>query len=245
MHVLHPDDDLGMGFIMHHVAGETIPRRILRDGRFEFARREFASQCGRLLARIHNLSRTNLPALRTSSAMGEVDLLGAEHARRGAARPVFCAAFRWLARHAPPVSRLSLVHGDFRNGNLIIGQEGIRAVLDWELAHLGDPMEDLGWLCVNAWRFGQRDLPVGGLGTREDLFAAYERAGGASVDPERVHFWEVLGTLKWGVICEGMAHEFMNGDGSVERAAIGRRASEAEIDLLDLLCPRPRGSHAS
>jgi aminoglycoside phosphotransferase (APT) family kinase protein len=131
-----------------------------------------------------------------------------------------------------------LVHGDFRNGNLMIGPDGIRALLDWELTHLGDPMEDLAWLCVNSWRFGQIDQPVGGFGNREELYAGYEAAGGR-VDEPRVHFWEVLGSLKWGIMCQMGAADFVSGvDLSVERAAIGRRASETEIDLLRLLMPR-------
>ena len=130
------------------------------------------------------------------------------------------------------------MHGDFRNGNLMVDGNGLAGVLDWELAHFGDPMEDLGWLCVNAWRFGNIALPVGGFGTREDLFAGYRAAGG-TVDEERVRFWEVFGTLKWGVICEGMGDAWLTGaEPSVERAAIGRRASEADIDLLNLIAPR-------
>lgn len=102
------------------------------------------------------------------------------------------------------------MHGDFRNGNLIIGAEGVRAVLDWELAHLGDPMEDLGWVCVNSWRFGEIDKPVGGFGSREELFAGYEAAG-RKVDPARVKFWEVMGTLRWGIMCGGMMQRFREG----------------------------------
>jgi len=130
------------------------------------------------------------------------------------------------------------VHGDFRNGNLIIGQDGVRAVLDWELAHFGDPMEDLGWICVNSWRFGEIDKPVGGFGSREELFAGYEAAGG-KIDAASVTFWEVMGTLRWGVMCCGMMQGFRRSpDHSMERAMIGRRASETEIDLLRLLAPR-------
>ncbi len=150
-------------------------------------------------------------------------------------RPVFELALRWLAEHDPGPSReITLVHGDFRHGNLIIGPDGVRAVLDWELAHLGDPMEDLGWICVNSWRFGEIDKPVGGFGSREDLFAGYEEAG-RKVDPDRVMFWEVMGTLRWGVMCCGMMQRFRTGpDHSMERAMIGRRSSETEIDLLAL-----------
>src|SRR5699024_1062018 len=126
----------------------------------------------------------------------------------------------------------------FRNGNLLVNEDGLCAVLDWELAHMGDPMEDLGWICVNSWRYGNIDKPVGGFGEREDLFAGYESAGGR-VCPERVRFWEILGSLKWGIMCEGMAHTYLSGtERNIEKLAIGRRASEAEIDLLRLLAPR-------
>ena len=150
-------------------------------------------------------------------------------------RPVFELALRWLRDHDPgPSSEVTLVHGDFRHGNLIIGPDGVRAVLDWELAHFGDPMEDLGWICVNSWRFGEIDKPVGGFGSREDLFAGYEEAG-RKVDPDRVMFWEVMGTLRWGIMCCGMMQRFRSGpDHSMERAMIGRRSSETEIDLLRL-----------
>ena len=153
---------------------------------------------------------------------------------------MFDLAFRWLEERAGTMSaEPTLVHGDFRNGNLMVGPDGVRAVLDWELAHRGDPMEDLGWISVNSWRFGEIDRPVGGFGSREELFAGYEAAGGARVDPERVRFWEVLGTLKWGIMCAGMATSFASGaDRSIERGTIGRRASETEIDLLRLLAPR-------
>jgi aminoglycoside phosphotransferase (APT) family kinase protein len=128
-----------------------------------------------------------------------------------------------------------VVHGDFRNGNLIIGPEGIRAVLDWELAHLGDPLEDLGWLCVKAWRFGS-PLPVGGFGTIDQLIAAYEGAGGRPVDAGALHWWQVLGTLRWGIICIVQALTHTSGAlRSVELAAIGRRVCEVEWDLLELL----------
>lgn len=127
------------------------------------------------------------------------------------------------------------MHGDFRNGNLMIGPEGVRAVLDWELAHIGDPMEDLGWLCVNSWRFGRIDKPVGGFGDYAELYAGYEAAGGPPVNRAMAKWWEMFGTLRWGVMCTGSLAAFRSVDASVERAMIARRTSETEIDLLRLM----------
>lgn len=238
-YVLRPDDHLGHGFIMGLIEGETIARKILREPQFDSVRPSLACACGQYMARIHRIDRHRLPPLRVETAQAAIEHYFKEHRRFNCSRPVFELAFRWVRDHAPAdLDVPALVHGDFRNGNLIVGPEGIRAVLDWELAHLGDPMEDLGWICVNSWRFGNIDLPVGGFGVREDLFAGYEAAGG-KVDAERVRFWEIFGTLKWGVMCENMVATFLSGaDRSVERAAIGRRVSETELDLLCLLAPQ-------
>ncbi|MGY3453684.1 phosphotransferase family protein [Bradyrhizobium sp. USDA 4353] len=242
LHVLTPGDDLGTGFIMRRVEGETIARKILRDVEFAEARPRLARQLGGIAAGIHGIARAKLPALREMNATREIAELAREYRSFDWPRPVFELALRWLSQNDPgPSDVVTLVHGDFRNGNLIIGSDGVRAVLDWELAHLGDPMEDLGWICVNSWRFGEIDKPVGGFGAREDLFASYEAAG-RKVDPDRVNFWEVMGTLRWGVMCCGMMQRFRIGpDHSMERAMIGRRASETEIDLLRLLAPRGEG----
>jgi aminoglycoside phosphotransferase (APT) family kinase protein len=238
LYVLKSQDDLGTGFIMERVEGETIARKILRDAQFAEIRPHLARQLGEVAAGIHALPRERLPRLREMTATREISELGREYKSFDWPRPVFELALRWLAEHDPgPPEKVTLVHGDFRHGNLIIGPEGVRAVLDWELAHLGDPMEDLGWICVNSWRFGEIDKPVGGFGSREDLYAGYESTG-RKVDPDRARFWEVMGTLRWGVMCCGMMHRFRSGDHSMERAMIGRRASETEIDLMALLAPR-------
>jgi aminoglycoside phosphotransferase (APT) family kinase protein len=239
LHVLQPQDELGTGFIMARVEGETIARKILRDDQFAQARPKLARQLGQVLAGIHGLALAQLPVLRRMTATREIAELERDYRSFDWPRPVFELALRWLRDRDPgPPQQVTLVHGDFRHGNLIIGPDGVRAVLDWELAHTGDPMEDLGWICVNSWRFGEIDKPVGGFGSREELFAGYEAAG-HSVDPDRVKFWEVMGTLRWGVMCCGMMQRFRSGpDHSMERAMIGRRSSETEIDLLRLLAPR-------
>ena len=153
------------------------------------------------------------------------------------AQPVFELALSWLDRRKPaPIAEPVLVHGDYRTGNYLADESGVTAILDWEGAHLGDPVEDLGWLCVKSWRFGSVDRPAGGFGSREELWRAYERAGGGAVEPRRAHWWEVFGTVRWGIICHTQAWKHLSGSlKSMEMAAIGRRAVETEVDLLQLL----------
>lgn len=239
--ILEPEDGLGAGYLMSRVDGETIPQKILRDERFSAARQRLARQCGEALAQIHRVPVDDLGFLKRQSADLLVENLYAEYQGYREPRPVFELAFRWLREHLPPDPQCySLVHGDFRNGNLMVDEQGLKSVLDWELAYVGDPMADLGWLCVPSWRFGQLDLPVGGFGPLEDLFDGYEEVTGFRPEAEVVRFWEIFGTLKWGVICQKMAASFMSGaDISPERGAIGRRTSETEVDLLQALVPLP------
>jgi aminoglycoside phosphotransferase (APT) family kinase protein len=235
--LLRPEDGLGRGFVMDRVEGETIPRRILRDGEYADARPRLATQCGEIAARIHAIDPETLPHLPTNGAATQLDQFRALLDTFGEPHPAFELGLRRLAeRIPPPPIRPGLVHGDFRNGNFIVGPEGIRAVLDWELAHLGDPAEDLGWLCVKSWRFGVADKLVGGFGDIADLLAAYEGAGGRPVEAETLRFWVALGTLRWGVICVGQAFTHLAGVvRSVELATLGRRVAETEWDLLEIL----------
>jgi aminoglycoside phosphotransferase (APT) family kinase protein len=235
-HVLTPDDGLGHGFIMQFVEGETLGGRIVRDPRFAEVRPRLARQCGEILARIHSMPAAAAPNLKLATPAEALAQWRASYDATAWPRPMFELAFAWLAaRVPPPPATPRLVHGDFRNGNLMIGPTGVVAVLDWELAHIGDPMEDLGWICVNPWRFGVVDKPVGGFGAREDLYAGYEAASGTEVDRAHVTFWEVFGALKWGVMCAGMTASFRTGDPTVERSVIARRASETEVDLMRIL----------
>lgn len=235
-HVLTPGDDLGQGYVMQRIEGETLGHKIARAPDFAEARKTLAFDCGKAMAQIHAIDLAALPDLPTKPPAGMLAELEVGYRATETPRPVMELALRFLKDRTPAEPRLTLVHGDFRNGNIIVGPEGLRAVLDWELAYVGDPMADLGWICVNSWRFGELDSPVGGFGRREDLFAGYEAGGGARVDPERVRFWEVLGVMRWGLMCAGMVNAYRSGASvSVERPMIARRASETELDLLDLL----------
>jgi aminoglycoside phosphotransferase (APT) family kinase protein len=209
--------------------GETIARKLLRDDEYAGARTVLPAQLGAALAALHRIPADAVEGLPSTDQMAQyrevLDLSGEPH-------PAFELAFRWLDAHRPTSTRRTLVHGDFRLGNVIVDESGLRAVIDWELAHAGDPMEDLGWLCVKAWRFGGRE-PVAGLAPYEALFDAYEAAGGESVDPDEVRWWEVLGTLKWGIMCIMQSRAHLTGMArSHELAAIGRRVCENEHDLF-------------
>ena len=234
--LLDPEDGLGAGFLMDRIEGETIPRRILRDDAFAAARPRLVAQCGAVAAQIHAVDTSTLPPLPIATGREQIGQQRSLLDAFDEPHPALELGLRWLDRHTPDAAEPALVHGDFRNGNFVIGAEGIRSVLDWELAHLGDPIEDLGWLCVKSWRFGNADRVVGGFGDLDDLLAAYADASGVTVSEDAVRFWVVLGTVKWGVICVGQALAHLNGlVRSVELAALGRRVAEMEWDLLDLL----------
>lgn len=193
-HVLSPDDALGDGFLMERIEGETLPRRIIRDAAYAGARDMLARQIGDALARLHAASTDALPPLPVSDARTQLDRIEAEIARPDVQpRPVFELAVKWLRQRVPEAVEPRLVHGDFRIGNLIVGPDGLRAILDWEVAHLGDPAEDLAWMQVPPWRFGVLDKPVGGVGQAADVYASYAARAGAPVDVARVRFWQVFG----------------------------------------------------
>jgi aminoglycoside phosphotransferase (APT) family kinase protein len=215
--------------VLEAIDGETIARKILRDDEFATARTNLVADFGAALAAIHRLDPATCTGLTSTDQLSlytaNLDVLGEPH-------PVLELVRNWLIDNRPDTHTESVVHGDFRLGNVIVGDEGLRAVIDWELAHLGDPMEDLGWLCVKAWRFGH-PAPVAGLGSYDELIAAYEAAGGARVDRRSLRWWEVLGTWKWAVMCIGQAAVHLNGvSRSHELAAIGRRVCENEYDLF-------------
>jgi aminoglycoside phosphotransferase (APT) family kinase protein len=238
-YVLAPEDALGEGFLMQRIAGATLPGKILRDAALASVRPKLASQLGGIAAAIHAIDLSRLPELPLLDAQHQVQHLHSQYQSQETARPVFELAFRWLREHLPPTVAPVLVHGDYRHGNLVVGAQGVHAVLDWELAHIGDPVEDLAWLCIPPWRFGELDKPVGGFGMREELLDAYERASGMSIDRQRLAWWDVLGSLRWGVMCADMPKWLRSGrDTSVERAMIARRASESELDLMRILSPR-------
>src|SRR5258708_4944979 len=227
---LATEDGLGEAYVMRRIGGTAIARKLLRDSPYAGARQKIAGQLGEILARIHAVDVRTLPPLAHREAADHIDSLRGLLDTLGQPQPVFELALSWLNRRKPqPAAAPVLVHGDYRTGNYLADETGVTAILDWEGAHLGDPIEDLGWACGKSWRFG-------GFGNREELWTAYERAGGDKVDSARAHWWEVFGTVRWGIICHTQAWKHLSGaQKSMELASIGRRGVETEVDLLQLL----------
>lgn len=218
--------------ICNAIAGETIVRRIYRT-LDDAGRDRLLHQCAQALADIHRTDPSGL-------GLAESDQLSEWRNRMdemGDTTATFEWAFRWLAANRPPPSPHVLVHGDFRMGNLIVDENGLAAVLDWELVYTGEVYEDLAWFCIRAWRFGApEDMGAGGLGSVESFLSAYEAAAGTTLDRDVFRWWLTVATLRWGVICRFQAERHLSGQTpSVELAAIGRRVAETEWDVLDLL----------
>jgi aminoglycoside phosphotransferase (APT) family kinase protein len=235
--------------IMERVEGETLARRILRDREFALARTRLLGQVAAAMAHLHAVDVDSVvPHLRHRSTDQLVDDIESMLDSGPNPHPAFELALRWLRTNQPVEQSPAVVHADFRMGNLIVGPDGLRSVIDWELSHAGDPIRDLGYFCVRSWRFGADDKPAGGIGTRRELVEEYERAGGRHVDMATLRFWEVYGTTVWGVQTGFLAQQFLrDGVRSIELAAIGRRAVEMEHDVLTLLghCPSPEATRAA
>ena len=230
------EEELGDSYIMHFVEGESIARKILRDKEYKKALIILAYQCGEAIAKIHNVDINNFSFLPKKPAEDQLEDLYSTYQSFEQPSPVFEYAYLWLKEQDFGNFQESLVHGDFRLGNIIVNADGLQSIIDWELAHIGNPLQDLGWVCGNSWRFGKNDKVVGGFGELEDLLEGYNSISKLKVNKEMVKCWQVFGTFRWGVICLIQAYAHLNGTiNSIEKAAIGRRVSETEIDIVDLL----------
>ena len=235
--ILHKDDGLGSGYVTEFVDGQTLGAKISRDSAFLPAHEKMTEQAGIMLARIHSIDRATVPFLKEHGPQDQVRIyrkLVEHHSYR---LPALEFGLRWAEQNVPQRNQLGVIHGDFRNGNFIATPEaGIRAVLDWEIGQVGDPMQDLGWFCVKTWRFGG-SRPAGGFGSREKLFEAYEKESGRTVDVDAVRFWEAFGSVKWAVMClrKGLQYTEPGRKLELEQCAIGRRVEEPLYDFFNLI----------
>jgi aminoglycoside phosphotransferase (APT) family kinase protein len=227
-------DDLDNGFVVACVEGETLPKTLLTDPNLETARKRFAAQSGEFLARLHAIDPAEVAFLETTP--DSIDPLQAQIDRYegyGHCYPGLEVGIRWLENNRPADAHRKFIHGEYRNGNVILGPEGIKAVLDWECAHIGCAMEEFGWLCMRSWRYGQLDKPVAGFGPRSELYSAYEANGGETVDEEAVRWWEIFATFRWAVINMMQIDGHMSGvRRSLPFACCGRNIAMVEYDML-------------
>ncbi|AUX68730.1 phosphotransferase family protein [Porphyrobacter sp. HT-58-2] len=231
--VLEEGDGLGSGFIMRALPGTADPKVILGcddpDGLLRAIARD--------LARIHRLRQADVPegvpVMHYGAAIAD---LKAQFMEAGGDRPIIALGLKWLEDNCPAQVEPVLNHGDYRMGNLLVEGSNLTGVLDWEIAHFGDPHEDLAFGCMAVWRFHRYDRPALGLGSIADYIAAYEAEAGVKVDPARFRFWTIYRTVWWALGCLKMAAQWRSGaDRMLERVVISRRTSEQELDLLLLL----------
>ncbi len=228
-------------YFLDWVDGEAVGARVVRSPELAGARELLPEQLARSLAAVHRVTPERHPGVRLGGlgvdpAAAALGFLRKMLDRLPQPRPALEWAWTWCRDHKPARRETVLVHGDFRTGNFLVGPDGLRAVLDWEFAHWGDPMDDLGWLCVRDWRFGAVALPAGGICTRERFYRAYGQAAGVEVDPARVHFWEVVGNLRWGAAAIFQGERVLSGSSQdLELLAIPRRAIEMEYEALRLI----------
>ncbi len=227
-------DGLGHGFVMEYIAGEALAHKIFKahdDAQFYEV---LSQQCAAQLASIHGLPLSE--TLRHDSPMQMLQNLKQDYQTLGAKLPIFDWAFLALEQQCPDAGEAVFLHGDFRMGNLLIGEAGISAVLDWELCHIGDAEQDLAFMCAPSWRFGRYENPVGGFGQIDGFIKHYESISGRKVDRLRFDFWLIFSTLWWGIVCLRMLDSWRTGtERTLERAVIGTRVSEVELDLVLLL----------
>lgn len=229
--------------LMDFVNGISIGPKVVRDPKLADARTVLPAQLAEQLAKIHKVDLSNptlaflkKPTADTTPAQIALDDLQQMADKLGVKNPAITFAMRWARENAPTPLPLSLVHGDFRVGNLLIVADGLSAIIDWEFCHVGDPREDLAWICLRDWRFGKTDLRLGGFSEREPFIAAYEQHSGQTIDRKAVDYWEILGNLRWCVTCHAQADRHLSGqDPSIEFASLGRRAIEMQAEFLRLI----------
>jgi aminoglycoside phosphotransferase (APT) family kinase protein len=231
------------GYFMPWVDGVALGAKVLRSPELASARAVLAGELAVELAKIHRITPATDPGLERTRLGPAIDpferALGSLRAsmdKMVMPRPALELIYRWLAEHPPECRERVLVHGDFRTGNFLVTERGLAAVLDWEFARWGSPFEDLAWLCLREWRFGQLASPVGGFARRSELYRTYEAASGRPVLPADIRFWEVMGNAVWGMGCVYQAERYLGGEESdLELIAIGPRAVEMEWEALRLI----------
>jgi aminoglycoside phosphotransferase (APT) family kinase protein len=219
-------------FVMERLEGETIGRRIVKKPELAAARELLPVQMAEELAKIHAIPAERvpfLPAAQFDRMVAELDEVGEPH-------PAIELGLWWLREHRPPPRPVVVTHGDFRIGNLVVGDGGLVGVLDWEFAHLDEPARDIAFGLVRAWRFGVPEKRLGGVGDVEPYLERYNELTGFDISPAELDYWELAGNVGWAIGCLTQAQRHLSGlDRSVELAILGRLGAEVEYEICHLL----------
>jgi aminoglycoside phosphotransferase (APT) family kinase protein len=219
-------------FAMARLEGDTIGRRIVRKEELATARQVLPVQLAEELAKIHSIPGDALPFLPDSGIermVLELDEVGEPH-------PAIELGLWWLRENRPPAREAVVNHGDYRIGNVVVGPQGLVGVLDWEFVHLDDPVRDMAFSMVRAWRFGVAEKRLGGIGEVEPFVERYNELTGRDVRAEELDYWELAGNVGWAVGCLTQAQRHLSGlDRSVELATLGRLGAEVEYEICHLL----------
>jgi aminoglycoside phosphotransferase (APT) family kinase protein len=219
-------------FVMERLEGETIGRRIVRKEELEHARFLLPVQMAEELAKIHAIPRERVSFLEEARLERMIE----EFDEVGEPRPAIELGLWWLRENRPPAREPVVVHGDFRIGNLVVDENGLRGVLDWEFAHLDDPVRDLAFSLVRAWRFGVPQKRLGGVGGVEPYLETYNTLTGLEVSADELFYWELAGNVGWAIGCLTQMQRHLSGqDRSVELATLGRLGAEVEYEIVHLL----------
>jgi aminoglycoside phosphotransferase (APT) family kinase protein len=235
-------------YLMRRLPGIAAGHRIVRDTTLGGSREALAERLGQELARIHMIAPASIGALAPGFSFDFLALPQSSYAidsirryRRhldelDIARPALEWGLRWLELNAPPAGEVTLVHQDFRTGNYLIDERGLVGILDWEFCAWGEPLSDVGWFCARCWRFGATDREAGGIASRKPFYRGYEAASGRTIDPQAVHYWEVMAHVRWAVIALQQAARHLSGaEASLELALTGRILPELELEILNLV----------
>jgi aminoglycoside phosphotransferase (APT) family kinase protein len=226
-------------FIMEYVDGVAAGHRLARDERLVPDRRRLAEQLGENLARIHALGApvSELDFLRPPQRTPAAAFVAAFRAHLGALpdpHPAIEWGLRWCERNRPRQETVTFVHHDYRTGNYIVRNGELAAVLDWEFAGYGDPLEDIGWFFARCWRFGRPENVAGGIGAADDFLRGYERASGKAVNRTAIRYWEMAAHIRWAVIALQQAQRHFSGEEpSLELALTRYVVPELEYEILE------------
>jgi aminoglycoside phosphotransferase (APT) family kinase protein len=219
-------------FVMTKLPGVAAGHRVVR---LDLNRSALARELAETAARIHAIRPPldELPLLKTFLARDVIAACRAYLDTLDEPHPVLEWGLRWCERNAPAHEETTFVHRDFRTGNYLVHEGKLAGLLDWEFAALGNPLEDIGWICAKCWCFRHEHHIVGGVADLDDFIPAYEAASGRKVPADALRYWQVMAHIRWSIIALQQAQRHLSGvEPSLELALTAKIVAELEWEVL-------------